>query len=88
MDDVIWRCELTRHPVGTDTVMIGAQQCRCRGCRGKSLDDALRFLLAACIRYDERPDEVMSHALYIEARDAAAKALSSQMPLPSPPSDE
>mgnify|MGYP006275240163 CR=1 FL=1 len=33
---VIWRCDVTGNPVGTDTRPIGAP-CQCQGCRAASL---------------------------------------------------
>ncbi len=30
---MVWRCEKTGNPVGTDTQMIGAPDCQCQGCR-------------------------------------------------------
>ena len=44
---MIWRCEQTNNPVGTDTVMIGAKPCGCRGCRGASLEAENRRLREA-----------------------------------------
>ena len=40
----VWRCERTNNPVGTDTIMIGAPPCDCRGCRGVELQATLRDL--------------------------------------------
>lgn len=38
----MWRCDVTKNPVGTDTRMIGAPECECQGCRAAKLEDALR----------------------------------------------
>lgn len=29
----VWCCDITRHQVGTDTIMVGAAPCGCQGCR-------------------------------------------------------
>ena len=33
---LIWHCEITGNPVGTDTRVIGAPPCACQGCRAAS----------------------------------------------------
>ncbi len=37
-----WRCDITKNPVGTDTVMIGGPICQCQGCRADRQIDALQ----------------------------------------------
>jgi hypothetical protein len=39
------RCDVTGNPVGTDTVMVGAE-CDCQGCRASAEIDRLRDLVA------------------------------------------
>jgi hypothetical protein len=52
MDDLVrWRCEVTNNPVGTDTRMIGAPECECRGCRGWEMERLATAFLCAEIDY-------------------------------------
>ena len=40
-----WHCDITKNPVGTDTVMIGAPPCDCQGCRAADRIEALEAAL-------------------------------------------
>jgi hypothetical protein len=40
-----WHCDVTKNPVGTDTVMIGAPPCDCQGCRAAARIEALETAL-------------------------------------------
>lgn len=44
--DMIWRCDITGNPVGTDTRMIGAPPCDCQGCRAADHIASLEAALA------------------------------------------
>lgn len=45
MSDPVWRCEMTNNPVGTDTVMVGAEPCGCQGCRAFAETNRLKAAL-------------------------------------------
>lgn len=40
----IWRCDVTKNPVGTDTRMVG-RPCQCQGCRAAEEIERLRSAL-------------------------------------------
>jgi hypothetical protein len=40
-----WHCDISKNPVGTDTVMIGAPPCDCQGCRAAARIEALEAAL-------------------------------------------
>lgn len=43
----MWRCDVTKNPVGTDTRMIGAPPCKCQGCRASAIIEAQEDALEA-----------------------------------------
>ena len=78
-----WHCDVTRNPVGTDTVMIGASPCDCQGCRAAARIEALEKLYAESrqelmkwIRNDPADAEIERrlHAR-IEALEAALREI-------------
>lgn len=50
-DLVKWRCEVTNNMAGTDTRMIGAPDCQCRGCRGFEMERLATSFLCDEIDY-------------------------------------
>lgn len=69
--ETVWRCEVTRNPVGTDTVMIG-RPCQCQACRMAAEIGRLRALLSdkdyiRCKADYNRGH--LSHANYLESKE-------------------
>jgi hypothetical protein len=50
--EMVWRCDVTRNPVGTDTVKIGAPPCSCQGCRAAREIASLRHPFRGCDNMD------------------------------------
>jgi hypothetical protein len=67
-----WRCDLTGHPVGTDTVIIGAPPCDCQGCRAAA---ALSRLQARLAEATAQRDELRRNAAKWATRALKAEGL-------------
>lgn len=72
---VLWRCEVTNNPVGTDTVAVG-YTCMCRGCRGH----ALAAEVEALKKERDRAERTLRYALEVaKDQEDHADSLASEL---------
>ena len=71
-----WHCDITKNPVGTDTVMIGAPPCDCQGCRAAARIEALEAALRERDTLIEAADDLYAAYAGFARTDGQHEAMS------------
>lgn len=73
---MIWHCDITGNPVGTDTRMIGAGPCGCQGCQADALIRRIRKKAGEAIQPEADQDNIKLFAALCAISDWCCEALS------------